>query len=82
MLTFILIIHAIHLLYVYKILFLASFGLTDYFSAVNLMFPDFSQIQKQDYKNALRKYRKGLRYVDICWEKEDIDQGELQFFSL
>ncbi|XP_054776606.1 peptidyl-prolyl cis-trans isomerase CYP40-like [Prosopis cineraria] len=25
--------------------------------------------KKQDYKMALRKYRKGLRYLDICWEK-------------
>ncbi|XP_062156814.1 peptidyl-prolyl cis-trans isomerase CYP40-like [Alnus glutinosa] len=35
--------------------------------------------KKQDYKNALRKYRKGLRYVDICWEKEDIDQEKSSF---
>ncbi|XP_061352813.1 peptidyl-prolyl cis-trans isomerase CYP40-like [Gastrolobium bilobum] len=32
------------------------------------------QYQKQDYKMALRKYRKALRYLDICWEKDDIDQ--------
>lgn len=24
---------------------------------------------------ALRKYRKALRYLDICWEKEGIDEG-------
>jgi len=24
---------------------------------------------------ALRKYRKALRYLDVCWEKDDIDQG-------
>lgn len=30
--------------------------------------------KKQDYKMALRKYRKALRYLDICWEKEDIDE--------
>lgn len=34
------------------------------------------QFKKQDYKNALRKYRKALRYLDICWEKEDIDEGK------
>ncbi|KAK1560869.1 hypothetical protein Q3G72_031823 [Acer saccharum] len=31
--------------------------------------------KKQDYKMALRKYRKGLRYLDICWEKDGIDEG-------
>jgi len=30
--------------------------------------------QKQDYKVALRKYRKALRYLDVCWEKEEIDE--------
>ncbi|KAI3895902.1 hypothetical protein MKW98_025693 [Papaver atlanticum] len=30
--------------------------------------------KKQDYKMALKKYRKGLRYLDICWDKEDIDE--------
>ncbi|KAI3726259.1 hypothetical protein L1987_66056 [Smallanthus sonchifolius] len=34
------------------------------------------QFKKQDYKSALRKYRKALRYLDICWEKEDIDEGK------
>ncbi|KAJ4965792.1 hypothetical protein NE237_017641 [Protea cynaroides] len=29
--------------------------------------------KKQDYKMALRKYWKALRYLDVCWEKEDID---------
>ncbi|KAJ1699724.1 hypothetical protein LUZ63_008236 [Rhynchospora breviuscula] len=32
--------------------------------------------KKQDYKMALRKYRKALRYLDVCWEKEEIDEGE------
>ncbi|CAL1372512.1 unnamed protein product [Linum trigynum] len=32
--------------------------------------------KKQDYKMALRKYRKALRYLDICWEKEGIDEGK------
>ncbi|XP_078432758.1 peptidyl-prolyl cis-trans isomerase / cyclophilin-40 (CYP40) / rotamase [Wolffia australiana] len=30
--------------------------------------------KKQNFKMALRKYRKALRYLDICWEKEDIDE--------
>lgn len=30
--------------------------------------------KKGDYKMALRKYRKALRYLDICWEKEEIDE--------
>ncbi|KAK8626848.1 hypothetical protein V6N13_134478 [Hibiscus sabdariffa] len=30
--------------------------------------------KKQDYKMAIRKYRKALRYLDICWEKEGIDE--------
>ncbi|MED6183238.1 Peptidyl-prolyl cis-trans isomerase cyp40 [Stylosanthes scabra] len=29
--------------------------------------------KKQDYKMAQRKYRKALRYLDVCWEKEGID---------
>ncbi|GJS99376.1 peptidyl-prolyl cis-trans isomerase CYP40-like protein [Tanacetum coccineum] len=33
------------------------------------------QFKKQEYKSALRKYRKALRYLDVCWEKEDIDEG-------
>ncbi|KAF3438917.1 hypothetical protein FNV43_RR17192 [Rhamnella rubrinervis] len=32
------------------------------------------QYKKRDYKMALRKYRKALRYLDVCWEKEDIDE--------
>ncbi|KAL9660700.1 hypothetical protein QQ045_025517 [Rhodiola kirilowii] len=32
------------------------------------------QFKKQDYKMALRKYRKALRYLDICWEKDEIDE--------
>lgn len=31
--------------------------------------------KKQDYKMALRKYRKALRYLDVCWEKEGIDEA-------
>lgn len=30
--------------------------------------------KKGEYKRALQKYRKALRYLDICWEKEDIDE--------
>ncbi|CAK9166451.1 unnamed protein product [Ilex paraguariensis] len=37
------------------------------------------QYKKQEYKMALRKYRKALRYLDICWEKEDIDEEKSQF---
>jgi hypothetical protein len=44
-----------------------------------MMFPDFFMVQKQDFKTALRKYRKALRYLDVCWEKDDIDEGELLF---
>ncbi|XP_077249870.1 peptidyl-prolyl cis-trans isomerase CYP40-like [Tasmannia lanceolata] len=35
--------------------------------------------KKQDYKTALRKYRKALRYLDICWEKEEIDDEKSTF---
>lgn len=31
---------------------------------------------------ALRKYRKALRYLDICWEKEGIDEGMLPFATI
>lgn len=30
--------------------------------------------KKQDYKMALRKYRKALHYLDECWEKDGIDE--------
>lgn len=30
--------------------------------------------KKGDYKMALRKYRKALRYFDVCWEKDNIDE--------
>ncbi|CAN0927800.1 Peptidyl-prolyl cis-trans isomerase CYP40 [Linum grandiflorum] len=32
------------------------------------------QFKKQDYKMAIRKYRKALRYLDICWDKDGIDE--------
>ncbi|KAF6160691.1 hypothetical protein GIB67_019631 [Kingdonia uniflora] len=35
--------------------------------------------KKQDFKMALRKYRKALRYLDVCWEKEDIDAEKSLF---
>jgi len=38
-------------------------------------------LQKQDYKMALRKYRKALRYLDICWDQEGIDEGREFFLS-
>lgn len=31
---------------------------------------------------ALRKYRKALRYLDVCWELEDINEGETFVFFL
>lgn len=33
-----------------------------------------AHFKKQDYKMALKKYRKALRYVDVCWEKDGIDE--------
>lgn len=30
--------------------------------------------KKEDYKMALRKYCKALRYLDLCWEKGEIDK--------
>ncbi|KAL1355178.1 hypothetical protein AAHE18_05G096000 [Arachis hypogaea] len=34
-------------------------------------------LQKQDCKMAQKKYRKALCYLDICWEKEGIDECKL-----
>ncbi|XP_039033552.1 peptidyl-prolyl cis-trans isomerase CYP40-like [Hibiscus syriacus] len=34
------------------------------------------QFKKQDYKIALRKYCKALRYSDVCWELQGIDGGK------
>nr|AIZ68177.1 peptidyl-prolyl cis-trans isomerase CYP40-like protein [Albuca bracteata] len=30
--------------------------------------------KKKEYKMALRKYRKALRYLDNCWDKEDVTE--------
>ncbi|KAL2240317.1 UNVERIFIED_CONTAM: Peptidyl-prolyl cis-trans isomerase CYP40 [Sesamum indicum] len=30
--------------------------------------------KKHEYKMAIRKYRKALKYLDSCWEMKDIDQ--------
>ncbi|XP_057963988.1 peptidyl-prolyl cis-trans isomerase CYP40 [Malania oleifera] len=35
--------------------------------------------KKQDYKMALRKYKKALSYLDVCWEKEGIDEEKSTF---
>ncbi|KAJ6841195.1 peptidyl-prolyl cis-trans isomerase CYP40-like isoform X1 [Iris pallida] len=32
--------------------------------------------RKHDYKMALRKYRKALRYLDVCWDQKEIDEGK------
>ncbi|KAJ0097338.1 hypothetical protein Patl1_28755 [Pistacia atlantica] len=32
------------------------------------------EFKKKDYKMALRKYRKALRYLDVCYEKEGMDE--------
>ncbi|KAK8517555.1 hypothetical protein V6N13_127724 [Hibiscus sabdariffa] len=34
------------------------------------------QYKKQDYKIAIRKYWKALRYLDVCWDLEAIDQAK------
>eukprot|EP01018_Ginkgo_biloba_P009352 Gb_22392 [translate_table: standard] len=38
--------------------------------------------KKGDYKMALRKYRKALHYLDICWEKEEIDEETIGYKQL
>ncbi|KAF8405084.1 hypothetical protein HHK36_009981 [Tetracentron sinense] len=35
--------------------------------------------KKQDYKMALKKYLKALRYLDVCWEKEDVDEERISY---
>ncbi|KAK6128949.1 hypothetical protein DH2020_037323 [Rehmannia glutinosa] len=35
--------------------------------------------KKQDYKMAIRKYRKALKYLDLCWEMEVNDPGVPHF---
>jgi hypothetical protein len=37
-------------------------------------------IQKQDYKTALRKHRKAMMYLDLCWEKDEMDEGCVSIF--
>ncbi|PIN20458.1 HSP90 co-chaperone CPR7/Cyclophilin [Handroanthus impetiginosus] len=36
--------------------------------------------KKQEYKMALRKYRKALCYLDVSWEKEGIDEGNKSLY--
>jgi peptidyl-prolyl isomerase D len=31
--------------------------------------------KKGDHRTALKKYRKSLRYLDVCWEKGELDEG-------
>ncbi|KAF9678461.1 hypothetical protein SADUNF_Sadunf07G0037400 [Salix dunnii] len=35
------------------------------------------EYKKQNFKMALRKYRKAWHYLDLCWEKDDMDEGAL-----
>lgn len=37
--------------------------------------------KKQDYKMALRKYRKAMRYLDFCWDLEDLDTEKSMFLK-
>lgn len=46
------------------------------YQIIDSKFKIFCFKQKQDFKMALRKYRKALRYSDVCWEKEEIDEGK------
>ncbi|XP_057769030.1 peptidyl-prolyl cis-trans isomerase CYP40-like isoform X2 [Salvia miltiorrhiza] len=32
--------------------------------------------KKQDFKMAIRKYRKAIKYQDLCWEMPDLDQEQ------
>ncbi|KAL2895899.1 Peptidyl-prolyl cis-trans isomerase CYP40, partial [Bienertia sinuspersici] len=32
--------------------------------------------KKQDYKMAIRKYLKAMRYMDMCWDMESLDGGD------
>ncbi|KAK4416230.1 Peptidyl-prolyl cis-trans isomerase CYP40 [Sesamum alatum] len=34
--------------------------------------------KKHDYKMAIRKYRKALKYLDSCWEMKDINQVQCE----
>ncbi|RAL46726.1 hypothetical protein DM860_005005 [Cuscuta australis] len=38
-----------------------------------------AHFKKQDYKMAIRKYYKAIRYLDICWEKSGIDEVSAEF---
>ncbi|XP_060192932.1 peptidyl-prolyl cis-trans isomerase CYP40-like [Lycium barbarum] len=35
--------------------------------------------KKEDYKMAIKKYRKAVRYTDLCWDKEDIDEAKSEY---
>ncbi|XP_057541713.1 peptidyl-prolyl cis-trans isomerase CYP40-like [Amaranthus tricolor] len=36
------------------------------------------KFKKQDYKMAIRKYLKAMRYIDVCWDMESLD-GEKSY---
>ncbi|MCO5553123.1 hypothetical protein L7F22_006644 [Adiantum nelumboides] len=38
--------------------------------------------KKGDYKMALRKYRKALRYLDVCWEKDGLDEDKTDYLRI
>ncbi|KMZ59262.1 Peptidyl-prolyl cis-trans isomerase B [Zostera marina] len=38
--------------------------------------------KKQDLKMAIRKYRKALRYLDICWDMTQIDEEKSGFLRM
>ncbi|KAH7295678.1 hypothetical protein KP509_27G060500 [Ceratopteris richardii] len=38
--------------------------------------------KKGDFKMALRKYRKALRYLDICWEKDGLDEDKADYLRV
>eukprot|EP00250_Pteridium_aquilinum_P004826 c15024_g1_i1 orf=500-1615(-) len=38
--------------------------------------------KKGDYKMALRKYRKALRYLDVCWEKDGLDEDRSDYLRV
>ncbi|KAL2942136.1 Peptidyl-prolyl cis-trans isomerase CYP40 [Bienertia sinuspersici] len=38
--------------------------------------------KKQDYKMAIRKFLKVMRYLDKCWDMESLDGGDQKSLSL
>lgn len=59
-----------------KLYFSGSSCFTSYIPLFTTIFMlTFCKVQKHCFKMAMRKYRKAIKYQDLCWEMPDLDLG-------